>query len=253
VYGLISRKMTETNNSDIETNEKQIPEPFKVLPSSLKLELVDETIVVRGKSYEHKDRLKAGGARWNPNKKVWYFDINDALRLPLNESNPEWTCCWFAKDIDLEKQTFKCPIDCYKKRQIESGKIWAERNKKLLEEEKNQNRDKYILVFGCRSGGETDYYAVRYDTLEECQEKINKLRQFLNKCRHTPFEMYGTLWYLYIHHNGSRMFLSDSSDEYTYVNDELSIREYLDKSKFSIIKDYSPPKYGGNKIKISCI
>ena len=49
------------------------------------------------------------------------------------------------------------------------------------------------------------------------------------------------------------MFLSDSSDEYTYVNDELSIREYLDKSKFSIIKDYSPPKYGGNKIKISCI
>ena len=80
----------------------------EILSHGLIAEFKDGKILLHGPTSANKEKLKALGASWNPDTRVWTlsYDVNiESLRSSL----PQWVCCKRAHSIDAWNKTLVCP------------------------------------------------------------------------------------------------------------------------------------------------
>ena len=82
----------------------------------------DKGIVVSGKTFDYKERIKELGGRWNAEEKIWLIPLGTDLSplylplplpLPLPPPvlpQPSWVCCNKAKIISYDKKQHICDI-----------------------------------------------------------------------------------------------------------------------------------------------
>jgi hypothetical protein len=85
---------------------------------SLTFQETDKGIVVTGKTFDYKDRIKALGGRWNTEERSWLIPLGTDL-APLYEPlppppppppppTPSWVCCDKATILSYPRQQHWC-------------------------------------------------------------------------------------------------------------------------------------------------
>ena len=73
-----------------------------------------EGIVVTGKTFEYRERIKGLRGRWNPIMKAWIIPLGTDLTileepLPISMAlPPHWLCCAKAVILNYDKQQYVC-------------------------------------------------------------------------------------------------------------------------------------------------
>ena len=69
-------------------------------------------IVVTGKTYEYREKIKGLRGRWNPDMKAWIIPLGTDLAIlhePLSVTvPPRWLCCEKAVILNYDKQQHIC-------------------------------------------------------------------------------------------------------------------------------------------------
>ena len=98
--------------------------------ATLKFEQQQIGIVVTGKTFDVKEKLKALGGKWNPTLRAWVVatlteaDRADLLAVKIDTpfsalggiQKPHWVCCEKAIIVNWGRQTTDCPAHQFRVR-----------------------------------------------------------------------------------------------------------------------------------------
>ena len=100
---------------------------YSGIMATLKFEQQQIGIVVTGKTFDVKEKLKALGGIWNPTLRAWVVPIltevdradllAPAPALPATRpEKPRWVCCEKAIIVNASRQTTDCPVHQFRVR-----------------------------------------------------------------------------------------------------------------------------------------
>ena len=221
----------------------------------ISLDIRIDGIYIIGNVYKIKDILKEHGAKWNLITKNWYFSKHLPDISFLTPENPNWICCYFASNINYDKQNCECIVNCKKYNDILNVKEFHKRieeqnikHTKTIIEQKKEFNNKYLLLFACRDMGETDIYFMEFNNLEECYKYKNQCKKYINKRRHTPFEHEGTLYDMFIEYNNDRLDVIENNEGVIEYTISKSFNYYQDQYYTKIdkrnLENYTLDTYG---------
>jgi hypothetical protein len=75
----------------------------------LSFEKKDNKIIIKGKTYEIKEKLKEHGGIWNPAMRSWILPLDtDEKFLDTIKPKEYWMCCRYCVIIDYRRRFTSC-------------------------------------------------------------------------------------------------------------------------------------------------